>query len=113
MLHTVHDTVIFLEEGLLKIIKTILAVLILSAIIFAEVKLSYTLTDSQAARLSDAVIGFRPIPQINTGTEDNPVWVDSCNANQWVRFVIKEELKKKVRRWEEMQAKKKINTEDW
>jgi len=93
--------------------KTSIMLLLISLSVLAEVELSYTLTNNQAARLSAAVIGFRPIPQINTGTEEEPVWIDSCNANQWVRFVIKDELKKKVLRWEEKQAKEAVTVEDW
>jgi hypothetical protein len=88
-------------------------ILIIALAIFADVELCYTLTDNQAARLSAAVVGFRPIPQVNTGTDENPVWIDSCNVNQWVRFVIKDELKKKVLRWEEMEAKRAVTVDDW
>jgi hypothetical protein len=93
--------------------KTAIITLLFVVSVLAQVELSYTLTDQQAARLSAAVIGFRPIPQINTGTEEEPVWVDSCNANQWVKFVIKDELKKKVLRWEEREAKRAITVQDW
>jgi hypothetical protein len=93
--------------------KNMIVVLLLSFAATAQVTLTINLTANKASRLSSAVCGFRPIPQINTGTEENPVWVDSCTALQWSRFVVIDELSKKVRRWEEMEAKKAVTTEDW
>ena len=93
--------------------KTLLLILALFTLATAQVSVTIDLTANQASRLAAATVGFRPIPQVNTGTEDEPVWADSCTALQWTRFVIIDELKKKVKRWEKMQAKKSITTADW
>jgi len=88
-------------------------IMVLCFAVSGDYVLSYTLTDAQAVRLSAAVIGFRPIPKINTGTEENPVWEDSCGTVPWVKKVIKDYLRNTVLRWEEKLSQDSIVIPSW
>jgi hypothetical protein len=95
--------------------KTLLIIIILCATVLGQKTLSYKLSKKEHDRLSSAIIGFRPIPLKNIGTEKDPVLVDSCSHDQWVDYIVEEYFNNLVYRWEQKCKidSIKIKTEKW
>ena len=59
-----------------KIIAGIIIGLILIGPVYAEKTIEFTMSDADAIRIQNAIANLKPIPQVNNGTEEIPVWED-------------------------------------
>lgn len=75
--------------------------------------LSFTVPDAKVDIIKEAMIGLYPIPKINTGTEDNPVWENEFTDNKWIKESIRRWIIKQVARYKQKSAQQAITyTED-
>ncbi len=72
-------------------------------------KITLTIPDEKLQRVINATKWFHPIPQINTGTEEEPVMENEFTDNQWAKESLKRYMIKQVRRFEINQAKEAVS----
>lgn len=66
--------------------------------------ISFTIPDDKLPRIIDAMKGLHPIPQINTGTEQDPVWEPEFSDAQWAKESVRRWIRDQVARWEQRAA---------
>lgn len=75
----------------------------------AEIKL--IIPDEKLQRVVDATKWLHPIPQINTGTEEEPVYENEFTDNQWAKEAWRRHIIAQVNRFEIYQAKNAVSIE--
>jgi len=66
-----------------------------------EIKIK--IKDDKENLLSDAIAGLYPIPQVNNGTEDEPIWEPEFTESEWLGEYVHRNLKRQEARWRQMQ----------
>jgi len=66
--------------------------------------ITFTIDNQKVQRISDAIKGLYPIPQINVGTDEEPVWENEYTDNQWAKEKIRRWVIKQVARYEQKLA---------
>lgn len=75
--------------------------------------LSFSVPDAKVGIIKEAMIGLYPIPKINVGTDDNPVWENEYTEKQWIKESIRRWIIKQVARYQQKAAQQAIEyTED-
>ncbi len=92
--------------------KPLLFIVCLIAIAFGYT-LEYTMTTAQAQKLAAATLYFDPIPQVNTGTEENPVWQDSCTAAAWTKYHYEKIMRDTWKRYNQRMKIDSIVVDEW
>lgn len=75
----------------------------------AEIKL--IIPDEKLQRVVDATKWLHPIPQINTGTEEEPVYENEFTDNAWAKEAWRRHIIAQVKRYETYQAKNAVSIE--
>lgn len=71
--------------------------------------ISFNVSTEKVQRLVDATKYLFKIPQINTGTEENPVLVNEFTDNQWAKEAWRRYINAQVKRYEDFKAKEAID----
>jgi len=71
-------------------------------------QITFTINNEKVLRITNAMKGLYPIPTINTGTEEEPVWENEFTDNAWVKESIRRWVKKQVARYEQKIAQDEI-----
>lgn len=71
--------------------------------------ITFTIPTEKSQRMVDATKFFNPIPQINTGTEEEPVMENEFTDNQWAKEAWRRKMIEQTRRYETFIAKKAVN----
>ena len=53
------------------------------------VTITFTIPNDKLPNIVDAMKGLYPIPQINTGTKQEPVWENEFTDNAWAKECIR------------------------
>lgn len=69
----------------------------------------FTIDNEKVSRVIDTMNWLFPIPQINTGTEEEPIWENEFTENQWAKEAIRRWIIKQVKRYETYQAKQTVD----
>lgn len=67
-------------------------------------EITFTIPDAKLPRIIAAMNGFFPVPQTNTGTEEEPVWEPEFTDGQWAKEAVRRWIVKQVQRWEKKAA---------
>jgi len=70
--------------------------------------ISFTIADGKVVRIIDAMKGLYPIPQINTGTEEEPVMENEFADGAWAKECIRRWVLSTVARHEQKVAREAI-----
>lgn len=77
----------------------------------ADTKITLTIPEANVDRVTDAIKGLYPIPQINTGTDEEPVMENEFTDNQWAKEKVRRLIIQIVQRYENMIAKEAANVQ--
>ena len=83
----------------------ILVILLLLTSVAHALDVTITIPDAKKQRVIDAMKGLYAIPQINTGTVDNPAWENEFTDGQWAKESVRRWIVKQVLRYERLAAK--------
>lgn len=71
-------------------------------------QITFTIDNEKIVLIISAMNGLYPIPQINTGTEEDPVWENEFTNAAWAKECIRRWVIKQVARWIQGEAIKEI-----
>lgn len=60
----------------------------------------FNIPSDKLPRIIAAMVGFFPVPQVNTGTEEEPVWEPEFTNSQWAKESVRRWIVRQVQRWE-------------
>ena len=63
--------------------------------------ITFTIDNGKIERIKDALKGLYPIPQVNNGTEEEPVWENEFTDNDWAKECTRRWIVKQVARCEQ------------
>lgn len=92
--------------------KTFIVISVLVTVAFGYT-IEYTMTAAQAQKLATATLYFDPIPQVNVGTELEPIWQDSCTAAEWTKKHYENVMRKTWQRYSERIKKDTVTADPW
>jgi len=75
-------------------------------------KLELAVNAGKSKDITDAIKGLYPIPQINVGTNEEPVWRDEFDEEEWVKEKTRRWLIKQVARYKQKVAVNAIKYEE-
>ena len=73
--------------------------------------ITLTIPSEKLQRVIDATKFLHPIPQVNTGTEEEPVMENEFTDNQWTKEAWRRYIIAQVKRYEVYKAKEEVNIE--
>lgn len=74
--------------------------------------ITFTIPNDKLPLIVNAMKGLYPIPVINTGTEEEPVWENEFTDNAWAKESIRRWIKKQVARYNQKIAQEAIVYEE-
>lgn len=70
--------------------------------------ITFTIPNEKLLRITDALAGLYPIPQVNNGTEEEPDMQPEFTNNQWAKESVRRWIVRQTARWEQKVAKEAI-----
>lgn len=71
--------------------------------------INFTIDDAKLSKITDAIKGLHPIPQINTGTDDEPIWENEFTDNEWAKEFLRRFVVQQVHRYDSKVARDALN----
>ncbi len=68
----------------------------------------FNIPDDKINRIKNAMAGLYNIPEINVGTEENPVYEPEFTKSQWAKESVRRFIRNSVARWEQYTLKRNI-----